>query len=82
MSTDVEDGVEIRSGEGGELDSVLDEFLGSFIFKKLGGEFVVLERFDRGLKNKERSVRQPARREPARNVPGPRVLHHQRGRRG
>lgn len=36
VSADVEDGVEIRGGEGGQLDGVLDEFLGGFVVQELG----------------------------------------------
>lgn len=49
MPTDIEDGVKVGGGEGGELDGVLDEFLGGLVFEEFGGEFVVLECFDGGL---------------------------------
>jgi hypothetical protein len=50
VSADVEDGVEIGRGEGGEFDGVLDELLGGGIVEELGAEVVVLECFHGGLR--------------------------------
>jgi hypothetical protein len=49
VTTDVEDRVKVRSGEGGKLDGVLYEFLSGLVLEELGAEIIAFECFDRGL---------------------------------
>jgi hypothetical protein len=51
VTTDVENRIKVRSREGGELDGVLDQFLGGFVVEELCAEIIAFECFDRGLWN-------------------------------
>jgi hypothetical protein len=56
VTTNVEDCVKVGSGERGELDGILDEFLSGFVVEELGAEIIALECFNGGLVERYRSA--------------------------